>query len=202
MSSYQQCLDQAHAIAVDESQCLLEQAVLNCPMFDNVMPRTIVNWVVTLFQFLLAFLDAVIQEILACISDVEADTPASGGAPLNVTAVAQGRPAHSATTQPTKSPWCAKCHAHHHSTEECLMKDPAAMRKRVAGNQRKKKDTHKPPPLPISHPLYPFIATTTTSSPTPQDIAMAADAEELQRRCHQSACDRKKHHATTATPGS
>ncbi|KAI5984563.1 hypothetical protein EDC04DRAFT_2914252 [Pisolithus marmoratus] len=202
MSSYQQCLDQAQANAVDKSQHLLEQAVLDHPMFDNIVPRTIVNWVVMLFQFLLAFLDAVMQEILARISNVEADAPTSGGAPSNVTTAAQSRPAHSTTTQPTKSPRCAKCHAHHHSTEECLMKDPAAMRKRVAGNQRKKKDAHKLPPLPISHPLYPFIAATTTSSPTPQDVTMAADAEELQRRCHQSACDRKKHRATTATPGS
>ncbi|KAI6002515.1 hypothetical protein EDC04DRAFT_2611872 [Pisolithus marmoratus] len=166
------------------------------------MPRTIVNWVVTLFQFLLAFLDAIIQEILARISNVEADIPISGGAPSNVTAAAQSRPACSATIWPTKSPQCAKCHAHRHSTEECLMKAPTTMRKRVAGNQRKKKDTHKLPPLPVSHPLYPFITTTTTSSPTPQDVAMAADAEELWRRRRQSAHDRKKHHTATATPGS
>ncbi|KAI6043326.1 hypothetical protein EDC04DRAFT_2600212 [Pisolithus marmoratus] len=202
MLSYQQRLSQGQAVAVDKSRCLLEQMVLDHPTFDNVAPRTIVNWVVTLFQFLLVFLDAVIQEISACISDVKEDALASGGAPLNVAAAAQSRPTPSATAQPTKSPRCAKCHARHHSTEECLMKDPAVMRKRVAGNQRKKKDARKPPPVPVSHPLYPFIATTTTSLPTPQDVALAADAEELQRRCHQSACDRKKHRTTTATPGS
>ncbi|KAI6041576.1 hypothetical protein EDC04DRAFT_2893054 [Pisolithus marmoratus] len=203
MSSYQQRLTQGQVDAVDKSRCLLEQTVLDRPMFDNVVPRTIVNWVVTLFQFLLVFLDAVIREISARISDVEADALTSGGAPSNVAAAARSRPAPSATAQPTKSPRCAKCHTRRHSTEECLTKDPAAMRKRVAGNQRKKKDTHKPPPVPVSHPLYPFIATATTSSPTPQDVAMAADTEELWRRCHQSAHDRKKHRtATTATPGS
>ncbi|KAI6021093.1 hypothetical protein EDC04DRAFT_2901441 [Pisolithus marmoratus] len=202
MSSYQQCLTQSQVDAVDKSRRLLEQTVLDRPTFDNVAPRTIVNWVVTLFQFLLAFLDAVIWEISARISDVEADALASGGVPSNVAVAAQSGPAPSATAQPTKSPWCAKCHARRHSTEECLTKDPATMRKRVAGNQRKKKDTCKPPPIPISHPLYPFIATTTTSSPTPQDVTMAADAEELWRRHCQSTRDRKKHHATTATPGS
>ncbi|KAI6038415.1 hypothetical protein EDC04DRAFT_2896435 [Pisolithus marmoratus] len=202
MSSYQQTLSRAQVQAVDESRCLLDETILNRPTFDNAVPRSIVNWVVTLFQFLLAFLDAVFQEIMACISNVEADTLTSGGAPSNVAAAARSGPAPSATARPTKSPRCAKCHARHHSTEECLTKDPAAMRKRVAGNQRKKKDAHKPPPIPISHPLYPFIATT-TSSPTPQDIALAADAEELWRRRCQSAHDRKKHRAaTTATPGS
>ncbi|KAI6017455.1 hypothetical protein EDC04DRAFT_2902634 [Pisolithus marmoratus] len=201
MSSYQQHLSQSQVDAVDESRHL-EQTVLNRPTFDNVAPRTIVNWVVTLFQFLLVFLDAVVWEISAHISNVEVDALASGGAPSNVAMAAQSGPAPSATTWPTKSPWCAKCHAHCHNTEECLMKDPTTMRKRVAGNQRKKKDTCKPPPLPVSHPLYPFITATTTSSPTPQDVAMAADAEELQRRCHQSAHDRKKHRAATATPGS
>ncbi|KAI6039981.1 hypothetical protein EDC04DRAFT_2602847 [Pisolithus marmoratus] len=202
MSSYQQRLDQAQVDAADESRCLLEQTVLDHPTFDNVAPRTIVNWVVTLFQFLLAFLDAVIREISACISDVEAGAPASGGVPSNVAMAARSGPAPSATARPTKSPQCAKCHARRHSTEECLTKDPATMRKRVAGNQRKKKDARKPPPIPVSHPLYPFITATTTSPPTPQDVAMAADAEELWRRRRQSTHDRKKHHAATATPGS
>ncbi|KAI6006754.1 hypothetical protein EDC04DRAFT_2907762 [Pisolithus marmoratus] len=202
MSSYQQHLNQGQVDAVDESRHLLEQMVLDRPTFDNVAPRTIVNWVVTLFQFLLAFLDAVIREISAHISDVEADALASGGAPSNVATAARSGPAPSATARPTKSPRCAKCHACHHSTEECLTKDPTVMRKRVAGNQRKKKDTRKPPPLPVSHPLYPFIAATTTSPPTPQDVTLAADTEELQRRRCQSARDRKKHCTATATPGS
>ncbi|KAI6015718.1 hypothetical protein EDC04DRAFT_2608663 [Pisolithus marmoratus] len=202
MSSYQQTLSRAQVQAVDESQCLLDETLLNRPTFDNAAPRSIVNWVVALFQFLLAFLDAVLWEITARISDVEADAPTSGGAPLNVATAACSGPAPSATAWPTKSPRCAKCHARHHSTEECLMKDPAVMRKRVAGNQRKKKDARKPPPIPVSHPLYPFIAATTTSSPTPQDVTMAADAEELWRRHRQSARDRKKHRAAAATPGS
>ncbi|KAI6100834.1 hypothetical protein EDD16DRAFT_1524835 [Pisolithus croceorrhizus] len=201
MSSYQQHLNQAQVAAVDESRCLLEQTVLDCPMFNNAMPRSIVNWVVMLFQLLLAFLDAVLQEISAHISNVEADIPTSGGVPSNVATVAQGGPTPSTAVWPTKSPQCTKCHACGHSTEMCLTKDPTVMRKRVAGNQKKKKDACKPPPLPILHPLYPFIATT-TSSPTPQDVAMAADAEELWRRHCQSACDRKKHRAATATPAS
>ncbi|KAI6043556.1 hypothetical protein EDC04DRAFT_2890703 [Pisolithus marmoratus] len=202
MSSYQQTLSRAQVQAVDESRRLLDETILNRPMFDNAAPRSIVNWVVTLFQFLLAFLDAVLWEITARISNVEVDIPTSGGAPSNVATAACSGPAPSATTQPTKSPRCAKCHARRHSTTECLTKDPATMRKRVAGNQRKKKDAHKPPPIPVSHPLYPFIAAT-TSSPTPQDVALAADAKELRRRHHQSAHDRKKHRTTTAaTPGS
>ncbi|KAI5994543.1 hypothetical protein EDC04DRAFT_2613184 [Pisolithus marmoratus] len=168
MSSYQQCLAQSHVDAVDESQRLLDQTLLDCPMFDNVAPRTIVNWVVTMFQFLLAFLDAVFREITAHISDVKEDALTSGGASLNVAVAARSRPTPRATTWPAKSPQCAKCHTHHHSTEECMMKDPAAMRKRVARNQRKKKNTRKPPPIPVSHPLYPFIAATVTPSPTPK----------------------------------
>ncbi|KAI6101107.1 hypothetical protein EDD16DRAFT_1526008 [Pisolithus croceorrhizus] len=202
MSSYMQMLRQAQATAVDENCNLLEQTVLNPPTFNNPAPRTIVKWVTTLFQLLLAFLDAVLKEVLAHISNVEAAIPTSGGVPLDVAVPAQTRPTPSATAWPTKSPQCAKCHAQGHSTDGCLTRDPTVMRKRVAGNQQKKEACKLNPPIPVSHPLYPYLAANIRPTPTPQDTAMVADAKELHRRCCQSACNRRKHHTATATPGS
>ncbi|KAI6128667.1 hypothetical protein EDD16DRAFT_1516143 [Pisolithus croceorrhizus] len=110
MSSYNQMLRQAQAATVDENCALLEQMVLSLPTFDNPAPRTIVSWVTTLFKLLLAFLDTVLKEVLACISNVKAAIPTSGGVPSDVTAPAQAGPTPSATAQLAKSPWCAKCH--------------------------------------------------------------------------------------------
>ncbi|KAI6128039.1 hypothetical protein EDD17DRAFT_1515903 [Pisolithus thermaeus] len=187
-----QMLRQAQATAVDENHNLLEQMVLSPLTFKNPTPRTIVKWVNALFQLLLAFLDAVLKEVLACISDVKAAIPTSGRVPLDVAVPAQTGPTPSATTQPAKSP----------HTNVCLTKDPAAMRKRVAGNQWKKEAHKLNPPIPVSHPLYLYLAANIPPIPTPQDTAMVADAKELHRRCHQSAHNRKKCHTATATPGS
>jgi hypothetical protein len=95
---------------------------------------------------------------------------------------------------PLTSRRCTKCHARSHIEPDCKIADPAAMRRRVVANQRRKKDarcTHIipaiPPPLPY-HYLHNPIA-----FPQPQVnfAALAADASELRRRQTQSARDKR-----------
>ncbi|KAI5986298.1 hypothetical protein EDC04DRAFT_2615139 [Pisolithus marmoratus] len=204
MSSYQQLHQQARADAVDEPRRQLEQAMLDRPMFDNAAPHAIVTWVLALFQFLLAFLDGTFGELVTRI-DVINEAPPSRGVSIPAATAREGTAPEApvdAATRPTKQVRCAKCHARGHSTNTCLTQNTAAMRKRVEGNRKRKKDTSKPSQSTSVHPHpYPIIAAYAAPIATPQDTALAADAKELRRRHRQYARDRKKRRAAPPVPG-
>ena len=174
-------------------------------------------WVVTLFQLLLRLLDAIVldlQQRWAASEASESDsgsTPSSTLPPATSTAPpptrSQGATAGSSVQAHLSAPaasgsrqQCAKCHAMGHSAPECLTQDPAAMRKRVAGNRQRKRDSRVGPrPLPpfFSAPAFPAYQQPFPLPFVPQgfDAAFVADAEELRRRRHQSARDRRRHRA-------
>jgi hypothetical protein len=159
--------------------------------------RLIITWVVNLITLFLTFFESVIKEIIDRIADLEDDDTSK------VSALRSSTPPVTtsvATTIPS-SRRCTKCHARGHTDASCRTTDPAAMRKRVALNQKRKKNartaaaaaTAMPPPslpsIPTPAPFYGQYPVQTS----PQVVAtFMADAEELRRRRQQSNRDKRR----------
>src|SRR6266545_2727110 len=101
-------------------------------------------------------------------------------------------------------PWkrkirCDKCHTSNHIAEYCRTTNPAAMRKRIATNQKKKKSARAIaatatalPPFPSMPPPFPYYSNTFVP-PDPQAIhTFMVDAQELHRRHQQSTHDKRR----------
>ena len=213
----------AYTVTADDARRHFEGTLKEYPQYDRVQePRQAlaiaINWVATLFGLLLRLLDATVRELrLKRKQDQDSDSQsgesaASSSPPLTSTAPPPTRhaaagstvQAHASAPAASRSKQrCAKCHATGHSATECLTQDPAAMRKRIAGNRQQKRGSRADQrPLP---PFFPAPAFSPYPNPyplpfTPQgfDAAFVADAEELRRRRNQSAHDRRKHRAAPA----
>ena len=213
-------------VTADDARRHFEGVLEEFPQYDrsatfNTALAIVVQWVATLFGLLVRSLDATVRELRAewaqkDDSDSQSEEsassstapPASSTAPpptrSRATAGSSAQAHVSATAAPRSKQRCAKCHATGHSAPECLTQDPAAMRKRIAGNRQKKRDSRQDSrPLP---PFFPAPAFPTYPQPYPLpfaaqgfDAAFVADAEELRRRRHQSARDRRKHRAAPAS---
>jgi len=181
--------------STDELRTRLKEELSN-PSFDPTSGTKLgmVQWIVMLFNLCLSFLHNVHTEIYARIADLETK---DDELEARNEALAATLPAHASVAVPAPTTRrCTKCHARGHANVDCRTTDPAAMRKRVAMNQKKKKSARVPmlPPLP----LYPFTPTptpqySTTAASGPQDFAaFAADAEELRRRRQQSIRDKRR----------
>ena len=213
-------------VTADDARRHFEGVLEEFPQYDrsatfNTALAIVVQWVATLFGLLMRTLDATVQELRAEWARSQDSDSQSGESSSSSTAP----PASSTAPPPTRSratagsevqahasapaasrsrQRCAKCHATGHSAPECLTQDPAAMRKRIAGNRQKKAASRSGPrPLPPFFPApSPFPAYLNPYplpfAPQGFDAAFVADAEELRRRRHQSARDRRKHHAAPA----
>lgn len=93
---------------------------------------------------------------------------------------------------------CKTCHAQGHDKLKCRSTNPAATRKRVALNQRRKKEARCPPPVsyPLAAPTSSFATfAPPLTAPDPRAFAaLAADAQELRRRQQQSNRDKRRAH--------
>ena len=213
------------SVTADDAQRHFEGVLEEFPQYDrsatfNTVLAIVVQWVATLFGLLARTLDATVQELRAEWAQNE-DSDSQSGESTSSTAppasstvppptrsratAGSSAQAHVSTTAASRSKqWCAKCHAMGHSAPECLTQDPAAMRKRIAGNRQKKRDSRQdsrplPPFIPApAFPTYPQLYPLPLA-PQGFDAAFVADAEELRRRRHQSARDRRKHRAAPAT---
>ncbi|KAF8519787.1 hypothetical protein BU17DRAFT_89634 [Hysterangium stoloniferum] len=82
---------------------------------------------------------------------------------------------------------CGKCSAKGHQASACRSKNPAAVRRRIAANHKKR---NRPTPLPVyanaiaPHYPFPFIA--------PQYASLSVEGTELRRRKAQSRRDRAR----------
>lgn len=149
-------------------------------------------WFIHVFALFVNLINTVIGLFNVRIKALEEDNDSSESSetPDQATHNTQRHSAHPSTLRR-----CAKCHARGHAENNCTTADPAAMRRRVAANQRRKKDARQmhtnlafPPPLPYHYQQNPFVP------PQPQVnfAALAADASELRRRQTQSARDKRR----------
>ena len=215
-----------YTVTADDARRHFEGTLEEYPQYDRAQePRQAlaiaINWVATLFGLLLRLLDATVRELRYEWKQVQdsdsqsgesdasstAPRPTSTAPPPTRSLATAGSTVQAHASAPAASrsrQRCAKCHATGHSAPECLTQDPAAMRKRIAGNRQQKRGSHVGQrPLP---PFFPAPAFSPYPNPYPLpfapqgfDAAFVADAEELRRRRNQSARDRRKHHATPAT---
>jgi len=153
-----------------------------------------VFWVIEILSLFLNLVNSVTgffrARIAALEEDIDSTTPSE--AP-NADARTNQRP----SVPPSKPRRCAKCHARGHAENDCKTANPAETRRRVAANQRRRRDmrffnpplsTALPPPLPY-HYQQP---TTAFAQPQVNLAALAADASELRRRQTQSARDKRR----------
>ena len=127
------------------------------------------------------------------------------------------QPQHPSTS--TSKTRCQRCHVIGHSTTECRTKDPIATKKRVANNQKIKKELERQRSLP--NPVYPryygptrfdinlddYFGDHVVQPPPPPPLkrqgmttrsmtALVADASEFRRRKTQSVRDKRRKGAT------
>lgn len=153
-----------------------------------------VFWVIQVLSMFLNLINSIVGFFRARIAALEEDDDFSTSSKAPDTAARNNQ---LPSALPSKSRRCAKCHARGHAENDCKTTDPAAMRRRVASNQRRKKDARffnpplslaLPPPLP-----YHFQQQTPAfTQPQVNLAAMAADASELRRRQTQSARDKRR----------
>ena len=194
--------------ASDKSLADLEATLASSPQVaGNPIATSILTWVVGAFHLLIRFIHGVSRDLLNCIDSIEeglADRPAiphveeAGMGTSRAQAQSRGGDA----TQNRQC--CAKCHAHGHSTDACLTKDPTGMKKRVAQNQKGHQVSQskaRPPVIQsLPTPLHQFYPAQMPSANSPYITAtLVADTEELCQRQRQSGHDRRKHHATTTS---
>ena len=173
------------------------QSELGNPLLENLdgdQGHIIPEWFIHILTLFINLINSVIGYVDARFADFEEDSTddAASEKPKQAAPKTQPHP-----VPPSKTRRCTKCHARGHIDSDCTTADPAAMRRRIAANQRRKKDarrsTHLIPasssnaiPYHLMHP--PFVA------PQPQVnlAALAADASELRRRQTQSARDKRR----------
>jgi hypothetical protein len=177
---------------IDQAQHKLRTELRNPQIADKSAPG-VVAWVVSVFYLLIAYLEAIFKDhedhfhnIETDIEQLQSKIPSSQSFSSAAAAMAP--------IPPTKSKRCTTCHARGHAAPECRTADPAAMRKRVAWNRKKEKETGQPLPSYLYYPTPPFPPPPTGIHPTSPEAytAFAADAQELRRRRQQSIRDKRR----------
>ena len=146
----------------------LNDALCDPLQTPNNVATNVITWVVSIFHLFLAYVEARFIELRARVLDIE-NCPAH--APIATTTPA-------VTSDPqTRKICCTKCHASNHIAEYCRTVNPAAMRKRIATNQKKKKSARAIaaaattlPPFPPMPPPFPYYASTPVL-PDPQVVS-------------------------------
>ena len=174
------------------------QTELGSPLVDDIdddHSTLTPQWIVHIFTLFITLINLVISYLDARLEDFEEGS--TDNAPSEKPKQDAPNTQHHLVS-PSRTRRCTKCHARGHIEFDCTTADPAAMRRRIAANQRRKKDarrnTHLLPafsspstiPYHLMHP--PLVA------PQPQVnlAALAADASELRRRQTQSARDKRR----------
>lgn len=100
---------------------------------------------------------------------------------------------------------CQRCNAIGHDTTQCCTKDPVAVRKRVANNQKIKKESAaiqaRFPIPPRLHPYHQYFGDPIIpyQQPLQTYYANIADAKELRRRKLQSTRDKRRKGTTSSS---
>lgn len=118
----------------DKAQHALRDALREPLKTDIPVGDTIVAWVVGIFRLLIALMEALLYEVTTQVKDLEDDMDAKETTPT----VAPQATTSVATMTPSCC-HCTKCHARSHVIADCHTTNPAAMQKRIAANQKRKK---------------------------------------------------------------
>jgi len=139
-------------VDVNDAQRALKEALRNPIQMPAPAGNQVVAWVVSVFYLLISLMEGLVREISARITDLENDIKSRETASV-------AAPTPASTTAPRdRKTRCTKCHASNHIAEYCRTTNPAAMRKRIATNQKKKKSARAtattaiptfPPMLPL-----------------------------------------------------
>ena len=140
-----------HPMETDEAQRALRDALRDPLKTNTPLGNTIVIWVVGIFHLLIALIEALLHEVTTRIKDLEDDVDAKE----TTSEVAPQATTSAATTTPSCHR-CTKCHARGHVNSDCCTTDPAAMWKRIAANQKRKKTARDDHATAMTHPTFPF----------------------------------------------
>jgi len=170
---------------------------------EDPVAHKLVKWIVAILNHFLSYVQLAFYDFDQRIQELkdsdEDDEPSPSHRPSAVR-FAPATTTQSATLVSTGSRRrCTKCHTKGHDESECRTKDPAANRRRVALNQRKKKEAARPPlyPSPVDPRFYSYAPPPAVIPPEGY-AALVADAHEFRRRNNQSTQDRRRARRSTA----
>lgn len=198
------------SVLTSDSREEVESALASKPRFTDPQTTALYNWCFRLLTALLAYVTYFIgynsdeiQSLRERIEELESNVPAYAE---TVETSPQHPASHpSRSSRPTR---CKRCHALGHDTNNCRSKDPVAIKKRVACNQKARKEAERrtqyqpPPPLPHTYAMPSHYVNPTISTIHPEYpafTALAADARELRRRKVQSTRDKRRKGGTSTT---
>jgi hypothetical protein len=185
----------------------VKSALASQPRFTDAQVIALYNWVVRLVTALLNYvtyfigdnsdridsLQQKIQELETSIANQPTQSTPTPHQPQH--------PPH-----PSRLTRCQRCHALGHGIIDCRTKDPVTIKKRVANNQKAKKEAQRQsqaPDLGLRPPVYyPHLFADPTIPPSSSNqamVALAADAKELRRRKMQSTRDKRRKGAPSTT---
>jgi len=191
------------ATAIQASRRKLEETIDEPYKPEDHDVRKLTKWIIAVFTLFLSYVQLAFYDIEDRIQELEKPDEDNEPSPSHSpTAATTATTTQRATSAPTRSRRrCAKCHAKGHDELECHTKDPAANRRRVAINQRKKKEVARPPthPFPADPRFYSYAPIAPPAVMPPEGYAaLAADAHELRRRNNQSAQDKRRARRSSA----
>ncbi len=177
---------------IDQAQIKLRKALRDPLQTDTTAGDSIVAWVVSVFYLLISLLEALMKDAGDRSYNIEVDVE-------ELQSKTTTSPVHNHPDPRKRKIRCDKCHASNHIAEYCRTTNPAAMRKRIATNQKKKKSARAVaaaatalPPFPSMPPPFPYYSNTFVP-PDPQAIhTFMVDAQELRRRRQQSTRDKRR----------
>ena len=186
MPSYNMASATERSTAVQASRRNVDE-MLNDPYKpEHHDVRKLVKWIVTILKLFLSYLQLAFYDIDQQIQELEVSDEDSEPSPSHRPSAARtpipATTTQSATLAPARSRRrCAKCHTKGHDETECRTKDPAANRRRVALNQRKKKEAAGPPtyPFPVDPRFYSYAPPPPAVMPPKGYAALVADAHEF-----------------------
>ena len=185
---------------IDLKQRELDNALEN-PLATASSGKDIIAWTVNIIQLLYALIKLMFCNLFDYLKRIELNI---GEIEDKIDTIRDATPAAAMTTTLSRAHRCTKCHARGHDITVCRTTNPAAMRKRVGENAKRKKMASNPSLNPFASTSPPFPLYGTYPSPTPNPVAayaFVADAQELRRRRQQSDRDKRRvRRSTTADP--
>ena len=125
---------------IDLKQREFEHALEN-PLATASSGKDIIAWTVSIFQLLYALMKLMFRNLFDYLQRIELNI---GEIEDKIDIIRDATPAAAMTTVPSRTHRCTKCHARGHDFTVCRTTNPAAMRKRVGENTKRKKMASNP----------------------------------------------------------
>jgi len=191
MPTYNMANATERSAAIEASRSQLDEMIDDPFKPEDPDVRKLTRWIIALIQLLISYVNSAFYDFNMRLSDLEDDDDNEVPPTDNVS---HTEPATSVSARSRRR--CTKCHAKGHDESQCRTQDPAASRRRVAINQRKKKEAAQirlTYPSPVDPRFYSYAPPPPAAVHPPADYAaLVADANEFRRRNNQSTQDRRR----------